>query len=72
MAKSPNRKSFPLRISQELYDELRRWADEDMRSVNAQIEFLLRDATKKRKGTLRGRETPGNPGRRKASRKPKS
>lgn len=38
------RKSFPLRISPELYEELRRWAEADFRSVNGQIEFLLRKA----------------------------
>lgn len=45
----PARKSFPLRISPELYDELRRWAEQEFRSVNGQIEFLLRDAVQKRK-----------------------
>ena len=47
----PPRKSFPLRISPELYDELRRWAEQEFRSVNGQIEFLLRDAVQKRKKT---------------------
>ena len=46
----PPRKSFPLRISPELYDELRRWAEQDFRSVNGQIEYLLRDAVRRRKG----------------------
>ncbi len=45
----PPRKSFPLRISPELYEELRRWAEQDFRSVNGQIEFILRDAVRKRK-----------------------
>jgi hypothetical protein len=45
----PPRKSFPLRISPELYDELRRWAEQEFRSVNGQIEFILRDAVRKRK-----------------------
>ncbi len=44
------RKSFALRISPELWDELQRMAGEEFRSVNAQIEFLLREAVKKRKG----------------------
>ena len=44
------RKSFPLRISNKLYNEVRRWADDEMRSVNAQIEFLLREAVQRRKG----------------------
>jgi hypothetical protein len=43
------RKSFPLRISPELYRELRRWAEQDFRSVNGQIEFILREAVRRRK-----------------------
>ncbi len=42
------RKSFPLRISGALFEELRRWAEQDMRSVNGQIEFLLREAVQRR------------------------
>jgi len=38
------RKAFVLRISPELFAELRRWADAELRSVNGQIEFLLRRA----------------------------
>lgn len=41
------RKSFLLRISPELYAALERWASDDLRSVNAQIEFLLTDALKR-------------------------
>lgn len=41
------RKTFLLRLAPELYDELQRWADADLRSVNAQIEFLLRDSLKR-------------------------
>jgi hypothetical protein len=36
-----NRKNYPLRLDPELYEAVRRWADDEMRSVNAQIEFLL-------------------------------
>jgi hypothetical protein len=43
------RKTFPLRISPELYAELRRWADAELRSVNGQIEFLLRRAVSERR-----------------------
>lgn len=43
-------KRFLLRIRPELYEELRRWADDDLRSVNAQIEFLLQEAVRKRRG----------------------
>ena len=38
------RKSFPLRLEPAVYDALQRWAGSEMRSVNAQIEFLLRRA----------------------------
>lgn len=53
-----DRKSFPLRINPELYEELRRWADQEFRSVNGQIEFLLRDAVRRRKGE----QAPPGPG----------
>jgi hypothetical protein len=43
------RKAFPLRINEALYAELRSWADAEFRSVNAQIEFLLRQAVRERK-----------------------
>jgi len=41
------RKSFLLRISPELYAALERWAADDLRSVNAQIEFLLQEAVRR-------------------------
>ncbi len=47
------RKTFLLRIDGRMFDLLRRWADDDMRSVNGQIEFLLRDALRKA-GRLKG------------------
>ncbi|GAA5512831.1 hypothetical protein Dcar01_01555 [Deinococcus carri] len=37
----PPRKNYPLRISPELYAALERWAADELRSVNAQIEYLL-------------------------------
>ena len=48
--KKPARKPFLLRLSPELHAELRRWADGELRSLNAHIEFLLREAVKRRKG----------------------
>ncbi len=42
------KKKFLLRIHPELWEELNRWADQEFRSVNAQIEFLLRDAVQRR------------------------
>ncbi len=41
------RKSFLIRVDRELLDDVQRWANDDLRSLNAQIEFLLRDALKK-------------------------
>jgi hypothetical protein len=38
------RKGFPLRLSPEIYDALQRWAAAEFRSVNGQIEYLLRCA----------------------------
>jgi hypothetical protein len=38
------RKPFLLRIDRDLLDALQRWADDDLRSVNGQIEFVLRRA----------------------------
>jgi len=46
------RKSFLLRIDSELYDALRRWADQEMRSVNGQIEYVLRRAVSDRTGQV--------------------
>jgi len=43
----PDRKVYPLRIDRRLYDALERWAADDLRSVNAQIEFLLRDSLRR-------------------------
>jgi len=41
------RKSYLLRLPPQLYDELERWAADELRSVNAQIEFLLVDAVRR-------------------------
>jgi len=45
---SPGKKAYPLRIDPALWDELQRMAAGDLRSVNAQIEFLLREALARR------------------------
>ena len=52
------RKSFLLRIDAKLYEELKRWAAAELRSVNAQIEFILRQAIDKRRGG--GTDPPPN------------
>jgi hypothetical protein len=46
-----DRKSFLLRIDPALWEELESWAAAELRSVNGQIEYLLRQAVAKRKGT---------------------
>ena len=43
------RKSFPLRINPQLYRELEAWAQQELRSVNGQIEFLLKLAVDRRR-----------------------
>jgi len=48
------RKSFLLRIPPELWQELEKWAADELRSVNGQIEYLLRQAVDKRKRTHDG------------------
>ena len=45
-----DKKAYPLRISADVLDAVQRWADDELRSVNAQIEFVLRQAMSKRKG----------------------
>jgi hypothetical protein len=47
------KKPFVLRISPEMLKELEQWAQEEFRSINGQIEYLLSDALKKR------RKSPG-------------
>ena len=42
----PEKKAFPLRLDPDIYDALQRWAAADFRSVNGQIEYLLRCALK--------------------------
>lgn len=44
------RKQFLLRIDPELWADLERWAAADLRSANAQVEWLLREAVRRRKG----------------------
>lgn len=41
------KKAYPLRISSDVLDAVQRWAQDELRSVNAQIEYVLRDALRK-------------------------
>lgn len=43
------KKQVPLRISSSLFNELAKWAEDDFRSLNGQIEYLLTECVKKRK-----------------------
>lgn len=44
-----SKKQIPLRLSDTLYKELAAWAEDDFRSINGQIEYLLTEAIRKRK-----------------------
>ncbi|NOU92821.1 hypothetical protein GC093_06190 [Paenibacillus sp. LMG 31456] len=52
------KKNFALRLDPKLYEALERWANDEFRSVNGHIEFLLREATA-RAGRLPGPRPPG-------------
>jgi hypothetical protein len=52
------KKKFVLRIDEEVYDALEKWASADFRSVNGQIEWLLTRALRDRKRLPEGDESP--------------
>ena len=57
------KKNLLLRIDPVLWDELRAWAADELRSVNGQIEYLLTQAVRNRRkavGSDSGQETPGS------------
>ena len=43
------KKQIPLRVSEQLYNQLAAWAEDDFRSVNGQIEYLLSECVRQRK-----------------------
>ena len=49
MEKENGKKQIPLRLSAKLYAEIAAWAEDDFRSINGQIEYLLTECVKKRK-----------------------
>lgn len=53
------KKPFLLRVDRRLLDAVQRWANDDLRSVNGQIEFLLRDALR-RAGRAASADAPGD------------
>ena len=44
------RKQYLLRIDPDLWSEVEKWAADELRSVNAQVEYILRDAVRRRRG----------------------
>ncbi len=55
------RKSFLLRLDERTFLALKRWADDDLRSINGQVEFLLRRAIEQA-GRLNRENSPPDPG----------
>jgi hypothetical protein len=53
---SEERKAFLLRIDPEVWAELETWAADELRSVNGQVEYLLRQAVQKRRKTRAAEE----------------
>ncbi len=51
------KKAYPLRINEEVLKAMQQWSDDELRSVNAQIEYVLREALR-RAGRVR---RPGDP-----------
>jgi hypothetical protein len=47
------KKAYPLRISSDVLDALQSWAEDELRSLNAQIEYVLREALRK-SGRMKG------------------
>lgn len=55
------KKAYPLRMSPEVLDAIQRWADDELRSLNAQIEYVLREALRKSGRLTRSNGTDGLP-----------
>jgi hypothetical protein len=51
------KKAYPLRISSDVLDALQHWAEDELRSLNAQIEYVLREALRKA-GRMKPGDTP--------------
>lgn len=54
------RKQYPLRIDPEVWEAVERWAQDDMRSTNAQVEWILRDALRRARRSPKARCTRVN------------
>ena len=56
MAKKDENKSFVLRVDAQTWDELERWAEDEFRSVNGQLQWIIADALR-RSGRMKKRKT---------------
>ena len=56
------KKAYPLRINAQVLDAMQKWADAELRSLNAQIEYVLRDALR-HAGRIKPEAAPKKPGR---------
>ncbi|HJW07894.1 MAG TPA: Arc family DNA binding domain-containing protein, partial [Rhodanobacter sp.] len=52
------KKAYPLRISATVLDAMQRWSDDELRSLNAQIEYVLREALRKAGRLKPGKSAP--------------
>lgn len=50
--RNESKKQVPLRLSAALYEELAHWAADEFRSLNGQIEYILTEAVRKRRGRI--------------------
>ena len=55
-SKEKQKKQVPLRLSASLYNDLAQWAEDDFRSINGQIEYLLTECVKHRKKSFQKEE----------------
>ncbi|MGA7837060.1 MAG: hypothetical protein WB996_03785 [Ignavibacteriaceae bacterium] len=62
------KKKFLLRIDENVHAALEKWAADELRSINAQIEFLLKDAVHKAGRTKIPTQTPDSPAEKKTTR----
>jgi len=52
------RKTFLLRVDPALWRDVEKWAADELRSANGQMEFILREALRRRKGPAAGQQAP--------------
>lgn len=59
-AEKSDKKAYPLRINAEVLDAMQQWSNDELRSINAQIEYVLREALRKA-GRLKPESKPSRP-----------